>query len=385
MKTLQILGPVLILALASCASRSVEPYTRAEIQENIYFHYFRKLDDSRLRQRSTQSSYHLLRSTYPEFLLDLRRLEPGRGLFDTLPQGLMHGDFHMQQMAWRDGQPVLDDWDTVEWGSLWIDLIRLDVSARLTAQEVGLRGYPEDSCIEAYSARFVSDKALNQGRPLPPPEAQDKSVQDFSQHPVWIKAAHEREIPPELLAAFREWLGAHPQLGPRPTDPMKRLVFGVGSYLNEKVIVLDSQKQLWELKEVDTHPMESIGWRPSKNGCARYEKLAQVSASLPNNSGAGSVKACWSWQGRTFTLLKWDLDYWSPSTADFKTLPQLVNHTQWMCERLAEFHKASLDEVSTRHWALALKSRTPLRTRLIELSTEAFKTYQEGYRMILRK
>jgi hypothetical protein len=351
----------------------VGPYTQQEIQENIYFHYFRKLSDNKLRKKIAASSYTLMRSTYPEFKLDLQRISPSSRFLEALPQGLIHGDFHPLQMAWRNGDPVLDDWDTVQKAPLWTDIVRFEVAARLLASEEGLRGYSESTCLESYAARVVSAKSSGAARALRPTPKQEELFQDFSTHPSWAKAESESNIPKDLLADFRAWIDARTDLSIKSTDPMKRLVSGVGSYLKEKILILDAEKRLWELKEVDARPGD----------CANYESLASLLDKLGAIALKNPVRACWNWKGRNFTLLRWDIRYWSPDAKDFKSAVQLTDHVRWMCERLAEFHQAGLSESEIRDWRLALKSPAPLAQRLREISDDAFKSYQSGYRMIM--
>lgn len=362
-----------VLLVSSCSTPRVGPYTQQEIQENIYFHYFRKLSDNKLRNKISASSYTLMRSTYPEFLLDLQRINPSSRFLEALPQGLAHGDFHPLQMAWRNGEPVMDDWDTIQRAPLWTDIVRFEVAARLLASEEGLRGYPESACLESYTARVLTGKPSGAARALRPTPKQEELFQDFSEHPTWNKAESESKIPKDLLADFRLWIGTQTGLAITPADPMKRLVSGVGSFLKEKILVLDAQKKLWELKEVDARPGD----------CANYESLIKVEEKLGPQALKNPVQACWNWKGRNFTLLKWDIRYWGPDTKDFKSAVQLSDHVRWMCERLAEFHHASLSESEQRDWRLALKSPAPLRLRLREISDDAFKAYQSGYRMIM--
>ncbi len=364
-----VIGPL----QTSCSTPRVGPYTQQEIQDNIYFHYFRKLSDAKLQKKIATSSYTLMRSTFAEFKLDLQRISASNRFLEALPQGLTHGDFHPLQMAWRNGDPVLDDWDTVQKGPLWIDVVRFEVAARLLAGEEGLRGYPESSCLESYSARLVSGKRSGAARALRPLAKQEELFQDFSQHPIWAKAENESKIPKDLLADFRSWIDAGPDLPIKSTDPMKRLVSGVGSYLKEKILILDAQKKLWELKEVDAGPGD----------CSSYESLSKLEKKLGPQALQEAVRACWTWKGRNFTLLQWDIRYWSPATKDFKSAVQLADHVRWMCERIAEFHEGSLSESEIRDWRMALKSPAPLRQRLREISDAAFTTYQSGYRMIM--
>jgi len=368
------LTPLLaVFVLSSCSTPRVGPYTQKEIQENVYFHYFRKLEDNKLRKKILASSYTLMRSTYPEFLLDVKRIEASSRLLEDLPPALIHGDFHPLQMAWRNGDAVLDDWDTVHEGLPWMDVVRMEASAKLLAGEEGLRAYPDSVCLEAYADYFTTGKPSGKARALRPVDKQEELFEDFSQHPVWKNAASATEIPKDLLEAFHSWISSNPELPVTATDPMKHLVSGVGSLLKQKVLVLDTQKKLWELKEVDASPGE----------CSNYTKLQDVFTQVGVAQGQNPIQSCWSWQGRVFTLLRWDLRYWSPDAKDFKNTAQLVDHVRWSCEKLAEFHKASLDPVATRNWTLALKSPAPLKTRLRALSQEVFKTYQSGYRMIM--
>ncbi|MEO5668258.1 MAG: hypothetical protein ABIR96_09385 [Bdellovibrionota bacterium] len=365
--------PFLVLLIASCATPKIGPYTQAEIQENIYFHFFRKLSNAKLRKKIVASPYTLMRSTYAEFEIQLGQQAPEGGLLYTLPQGLAHGDFHPLQMAWRNGSPVLDDWDTVETKPLWTDLVRMESAARLLASSEGLRAYPESVCIDAYADRFTSGKQSGKAHALRPSAKNEELFEDFSQHPLWKNADSADKIPSDLLVAMKEWIVSRPDLPFKADAPLKHHISGVGSFLKEKILALDADKKLWELKEVDTSP----------GGCARYEKLMTVFTKLDGSEGENPVRACWSWQGRTFTLLKWDIRYWGPDANDFKSASLLADHVRWMCEKLAEFHQASLSETEIRDWTLALKAVAPLKTRLRELSTEAFKAYQDGYRMIL--
>jgi len=376
LRTMKIFPPLLIglSFFLSCSTSTEGPYSAKEIQENIHFHHFRKVSDPKLQKKILDSSYALMRATYPEFLIDVKRLDPGGSLLETLPRGLAHGDFHPLQMSWRNENAALDDWDTVEHKALWHDLVRMESAARLLASEEGLRGYPESVCIDSYAARFVTSKPGKiQGQPLKPSPQKIESFEDFSTHPVWQKADDPSRIPPQLLEDFRAWIMSKPDLPFKSNAPMKRLVSGVGSLMKEKVLVLDARQQLWELKEVDA----------LAGGCARYEALSKTLQTLGSSATPNPVHACWSWQERSFTLLRWDARYWGPDTDDFRSAAELGEHVRWMCENLADFHKASLDTRAIREWTLALRSAAPVRTRLREISSGAFKSYQDAYRMIL--
>jgi hypothetical protein len=375
----KLLAPLALLSLVQCSSPRIGPYTQKEVDENIYFHYFRKLEDKKLRAKIAKSPYALMRSTYPEFVIAVGRAPAAKALLAELPRGLIHGDFHPLQMSWRNGEAYLDDWDTVTTGELWQDIVRQDAAAKILASSEGLRGYPDSVCLDAYAKVFVSGKSSGKGQALAPSTKQGESIEDFSKHPVWEKAEDEKEIPKELLAALREWIPSQTNLPIKNTDPMKRLVSGVGSLLKQKILVLDESKRLWEMKEVDARA----------DGCASYAKLAASFAKLATLSlpatpaPSNPVHACWQWKDRTFTLLKWDARYWSPDAEDFKSAPALVEHVTWACEKLADFHRTSLDAKQSREWALALKGSAPLKSRLKEITTAVFKSYQDGYRMIL--
>lgn len=367
--------PLLMIALGlvtiSCATRTKAPYSTDEIRENIYLHYYKKSDGLKTKQRMKDSSYSLLRSTYPEFLIDLEHSANGTPFLNALPHGLSHGDFHPLQVSIRDGISTLDDWDTVQTGPLWRDIVRMESAGRLLAQEEGLRGYPETACIDAYADRVV--KGPQKLTPFRPAGFKEDNYPDFSQSPTWQGAESESAIPKDLLTAFRQWVGQNPQLGLRSDAPLKRLVSGVGSLLKEKIILLDDQKRLWEMKEVDTRPGE----------CAAYESLAKVFERISASFGPSPIQACWVWNQRLFTLIRWDQRYWNPEKADFKSAAQVADHVRWACDKLAEFHLASLNEGDTRTWQLAWKSSAPLKSRVREISAASFRRYQEGYRLIL--
>jgi hypothetical protein len=361
-----------LLALSSCAARKLGPYTQEKIRNNLYFSFYKAQRDRKMLERISTSSFNLLRATYPEFLSDLERHLRKGDLLETLPTGLIHGDFHPQQMAWRNGVALLDDWDTVETGPLWRDIVRMESASQLLAHEEGLRAYPQSPCWDAYIQSFTKQKILSTDYALKPIAKNEEDTPDFSQNPAWKKAQNADKIPPDLLVAVNTWLTEQNDLPIKLSDPKKRLVSGIGSLLKEKIIFLDPKKQLWELKEVET-----LG---DGEPCARYQQFDEVQTKLFSEP---AVHGCWSWQGRSFTLLKWSARYWSPNTKDFKTTENLIRHTQWMCSELATFHKASLDDLAIRQWSLALQSETPLKQRISRLSDIIFKNYLDAHRMIL--
>jgi hypothetical protein len=376
--TLTLSGAVFF---ASCQATRLGPFSKSDIENNLYFSFFKAQKDKKVLGKISSSSYNLMRATFPEYLSDISKQIQGQSLLEEMPQGLIHGDFHPLQMAWREGEAQLDDWDTVSHGPLWIDIVRMESAAKLLAKEQGLRAYPESPCLNSYKEGFLTKKKPASSKAIRPGAKDEELHQDFSKHPVWKNAERNSAVPSNLEAALNTWIQQNPELPIKTFHPKRRLVSGVGSLNKEKVLILDTQNQLWELKEVDSQPLSVLG--TSKNpleGCARYEELQKNLAGLSKKS---PVVSCWNWEGRTFTLLRWDARYWSPSDKDFKDTDQLVSHVQWMCSEMAQFHRQSLSEIDQRHWILALQSNKNLKLRLQNLSERVFKNIEDGFRMIL--
>jgi len=371
----------LLLLAASCQSTKLGPYSRSDIENNVYFTYFKAQKDKKLLGKISASAYNLFRATYPEYLKDIEQNITRKTLLTELPEGLIHGDVHALQMAWRNGDPFLDDWDTVAQGPLWLDLVRLEMSSRILAKEQGLRAYPEAPCLESYKYTFTTGKKLLSAKALRPGKKDEEITHDFSTHPVWKGAAKNDAPSAELESAIDNWILKNPSLPIKTRFPKRKLISGVGSLTKEKVLMLDTNKQLWELKEVDSDPLENFTSSKDKNkGCSRYDALNKSLTEMKTNS---PILGCLSWKNRTFTLLRWDASYWSPDDKDFKNTQELVNHTEWMCSELARFHKTSLNEVETRHWILALRGNQTLAVRLKRLGDTVYKNIEDAFRMVL--
>ncbi len=368
----------LLPLIVSCSSRSTGEYSSAEIRDNVVYHSYRKLDNRTLKKGIIANSHALLEQTPYEFRLELNRVEVGLGLFATLPQGLAWGDAHALSVAGaHDSSLSLESWRNTGFGPLWPDLVRLEVSGRLIAQQEGLRGYAEDTCASAYAARRLSNKHEKPSMwLLPSAGKRDGAIVDFSSHPDWLEAESGDKIPKELALSISRWLAAHAKSGPQPGDTLK--------LRGKSVLILDRNKQLWELRELAEPalaPFSSLDAPAS--ACARYDAWARAMEALAPQGFRNSVETCASEGDRSFVLARVSFRR-EALPSHFATPAQLQSHVRATCEALADFHAVSLNEAALRHWSLALQSEGPLRTRLRELSEEVLKTYQEAYRRILR-
>lgn len=356
-----------ICSLTACQSNKNPPNPNPK---NFYAEFLLQQKDAQLLKKISNSPYNLMRATYNEFVKDVNRQQLGFPSLGFASQGLIHGDFHPLQMARRQGKAELDDWDTVSQGPLWQDIVRMESSALLLSKDQGLRAYPDLPCWNAYSSQFVRNIILSPlAKPLEPSQDQKEVYKDFSIHPVWQSAESIHNLQPDLLVAIENWLDNESSLPINNQSPKKRLKSGVGSLLKEKIIFLDAQKQLWELKEVTGEIADS--------GCGRFQLLEQNFKKRPSQNLP--IKKCWDWNQRTFVLLKWDQSYWSPKHTDFENTTSLVNHVQWMCSELAQFHKASLSTQQAREWSLSIYKNPVFENRIRKLSHNIATSYLQAF------
>lgn len=366
--------------LSSCASKNMGPFSNEQIDENLYFQEVNSQEDQAFKNKLSKSSFRLMRATYNSFLKDALRYQERNAWLDTLPKGMSHGDAHIQQATWRDGVLSLDDWDTLDRGPYWLDIVRAESSSLIWSKGLGFRNNYSYPCINAYTDAFVRNKHHKA------PAAFDQYIEtnaakDLSTHNLWLNASPIPEDSQELLKAFLLH-AKNNQLPINDNTQVKSLKSGVGSYTKEKMIFLTSDNMLWELKEVDVAPYLPFN-QLSKSGdlCGRYESIIKHQAELKTTNSY--PKDCFSFDGRLFTVLKWSHSYFALKDKHIKRYEDLEDYTKWFCSSLAKLHERSMGKPKKKKWTMLLKSPAPLQTTLKRMTQEIATRNEEAYRMLL--
>lgn len=366
------------LLLVSCASQKLGPFNESDINSNIYFQSVEERNNPKLSAKARESAYQLLRATFPAFLKDAKAYSNSNAWLDTLPQGEIFGDIHIQQPTWRDLKIGLDDWDTVSTGPYWLDVLRAEVSALVWTRSLGFRNDYNYPCLDAYTKAFVRNDYVEPQKHFDS-FIKPNTEKSQSTNSEWTSAPAIKDSEKALLAAFLKY-SKEQSLKLSETTPVRSFSSGVGSLQSTKLIFLDSQNTLWELKEVELAPLASFYEKTSDaaSGCSRYASLIKG-----NDYSASKPKACFEFEGRLFTLLNWSHSYFSLKDKHIQSYDQLKKHTEWVCSELARFHKRSADKATEKKWSMLLKSPAPLQTTLKRMTREMAAKTDEAYRMLL--
>jgi hypothetical protein len=234
------------LILTSCSTRA--PLIEREHKEkNSYFTFYNQQIDGFKRKIET-SSFFLLRASLNSFLENISSEKHPQELLNLLPWTVVHGDFHVQQMAWRNGQSALDDFDTIDFGPIWIDLVRLEASAQLVAKSQSFHNFSPGACTKAYAATLLNLSKQKPPQAIGTPYPVDKkplSNSLFENQDTWKKAS--TSVP----SIVRQKIQTHAseKWPSQKIIAIRAMVDGVGSFNLEKYLLLlegpNKIQQLW--------------------------------------------------------------------------------------------------------------------------------------------
>ncbi len=363
--------------LTSCSSKPKGPFSEKEMESNLFYQAIATTDNVELRAKAEEDPYQLLRATFPEFLKMAKSTSDSNAWLSTLPGGEIFGDIHVQQPTWRNLKLDLDDWDTIAQGPYWLDLLRAESSALVWTRALGFRNEYDYPCINAYT------NVLVRGQKVEDPKVFDSFIKantdkDQSTESSWTKAPPLKDSEKAIYQSFLKFVEGQ-NLPINTETPVRSFSSGIGSFSKTKLLFLSQDNVLWELKEVDAHPLEAYQTDKQQGSlCSRYDNLLKSDA-YPSSK----PKACFEFEGRVFTLLQWTHSYFSLKAKHIQSFDQLHKHTEWVCSSLAEFHLKSMDKSKQRKWSMILKSPAPFQTTHKRMSREVADEIQKAYQMLL--
>jgi hypothetical protein len=364
------------LSLWGCASRKAPLFTEEQLGSNAYYAFY-KAQDPDFQKTMARSPFNLLRANQDPFDARLSKAVAQQPLLSGAPQTIIHGDFHLQQMAWEDNaRATLDDFDTPDRAPWWPDVVRMETSALVAAKQVSLKGEVSGACWDAYLAGLSGQAADPALAPLSPPL--QPLPPDHLKEATWTKA--KGEVDPATQEALRSWLKKlpWPEARKQATD-FRRGRSGVGSYGVEKIYVLNGERRLLELKEQSAVPLRTLNFAMEAGklpACERWVRGAKAFAPTED-------AFCWEHANQSFALLSWALSYWSPDPEHFHSLRELRSHVGWMCRELSTVHGRGWTEAERRKLALTLRMNAQFRGRVLTLAKAEAAALDEAYRMIL--
>ncbi len=385
---LTTLGALLVsFALSSCASKHSSAFSEKEVSQNIYLQELLSKEDSKLLKKASESSFSLMRATFDSYLKELKNYETLNAWLATLPSGIIHGDSHIKQVSWRNLVPSLDDWDTVSEGPYWSDILRAELSAKLMAKSLGFRNEDTYPCLDAYTKAIVRNEYPEIPRSFDN-HIKANSDKDLSTSKDWTGAQNLLASQKPLYEGFLKFAKDNAFAIDRET-PVKSYSSGIGSLTKDKLLFLDAQNSLWELKEVDAQPLGTFRPLSTTNPndlCSRYNFLIKH-----DGYEDSKPRACFSFDGKVFTLLKWSHSFYALKSDHVQSFAQLEKYTKWVCSELAKFHMLSMNDstrdsqggAKKRKWSMILKSPAPFQTTIQRMTSEIAKTHEDAYRMLL--
>jgi hypothetical protein len=367
------------LTLWGCSSTQKAPLFDEEQMSGSAYYGFYKNQDPDFQRTMARSPFHLLRANQDPFNARVHQATAKQPLMTDAPQTIVHGDFHLQQMAWEDNaRASLDDFDTPDLAPWWIDLVRMEMSSLVAAKQVSLKGEVSGACWDAYVSGLSKLPADPSLAPLSPPL--QPLPADHLQEATWTKA--KQSVSDETQAKIKTWLASLPWSPARKKATEFRAGrSGVGSYGVDKIYILNGERRLLELKEQSAVPLRTLAQAQQAgklSACARWIRGAKAFA--PSEDAF-----CWENEGRAYALLSWALSYWSPDPENFNNLRELRSHVGWMCRELSTVHARNWSEADRKRLALTLRMNAQFKGRVLALARSEAAALDQAYRMILFK